>query len=181
MPHHDPDELFDVVDEADRVIGLATRAVVHRDGLRHRSSHVFLLNSHGELFLQRRALTKDEDPGAWDSSAAGHLDAGESYVAGAVRELREELGVTVEPTRLVEVARLPATAEAGWEFRRLFVLSTDEPLSPDPTEVMEGRFLAAVEIERRLADGSLPVTRAFAAFYSLYRAWSQGGVLRTPP
>ena len=174
MPHQDPDELFDVVDEADRVVGQATRAVVHRDGLRHRSSHVFVLNSSGELFLQRRALTKDEDPGAWDSSAAGHLDAGESYVAGALRELGEELGLGVPPSSLTEVARLPATAEGGWEFRRLFVVTTDAPLTPDPTEVLEGRFLPLDELERRLADGSLHVTRAFAAFYDLYRAWAAG-------
>jgi glutamine synthetase len=81
VPHQHPEEIFDVVDEADRVVGRATRAVVHREGLRHRAAHVFLLNGRGELFLQRRALGKDEHPGLWDSSAAGHLDAGERRLA----------------------------------------------------------------------------------------------------
>lgn len=95
--HQDPDELFDVVDADDRVIGQATRAAVHRDGLLHRSAHVFVFNSRGELFLQRRALSKDENPGVWDSSAAGHLDAGESYAEAARRELLEELGLALGP------------------------------------------------------------------------------------
>lgn len=100
MPPARPDEIFDVVDEADRVVGRATRAVVHRDGLRHRAAHVFLLNSRGELFLQRRSL-----------------DAGESYVEAARRELAEELGVVVAAARLVERAALPASPDTGHESR----------------------------------------------------------------
>ncbi len=71
VPPHDPDETFDVVDEADRVVGRATRAAVHRRGLRHRAAHVFLFDGAGRLYLQRRSLSKDENPGLWDSSAAG--------------------------------------------------------------------------------------------------------------
>ncbi len=197
MAHQDPDELFDVVDADDRVIGQATRAVVHRDCLLHRSAHVFVFNGRGELFLQRRALGKDENPGVWDSSAAGHLDAGESYVQAARRELLEELGLTLGPDdadattgagaeagagrqdaaagRLVEVGALPATPEAGYEFRRLFVVTTDQPPRPDPAEVMDGRFFRLDELDRRLADGSLEVTPAFRELYALYRAWASRG------
>lgn len=172
MPHQDPDELFDVVDGEDHVIGQATRAVVHRDRLLHRSAHVFVFNPQGELFVQRRALTKDEDPGAWDSSAAGHLDTGESYAAGARRELAEELGLDLDAAEpLVEVGALPATPERGYEFRRLFVVTTDRPLEPDPAEVMDGRFIPLDKLDRRLADGSLPATPAFRELYALYRAW----------
>ena len=174
MPSHDPDELFDVVDGEDRVIGRATRAVVHRERLLHRSAHVFVFNRLGELFVQRRALAKDENPGVWDSSAAGHLDAGESYAAGARRELAEELGLGLEAAgRLVEVGALPATPERGYEFRRLFVVTTDRPLEPDPAEVMDGRFIPLDELDRRLADGTLPATPAFRELYALYRAWAR--------
>ena len=75
----DPSELFDVVDSEDRVIGQATRREVHTKGLFHRSVHIWVFNSRGELFLQKRVMTKDENPGYWDSSAAGHLNAGEGY------------------------------------------------------------------------------------------------------
>jgi isopentenyl-diphosphate delta-isomerase len=171
VPHQHPDEVFDVVDEADRVVGRATRAVVHRDGLRHRAAHVLLFNPRGELFVQRRSLRKDEDPGLWDSSAAGHLDAGETYADAARRELAEELGIDAPAGAFVEVGGLPAAPESGNEFRRLFVVVSDAAPAPDPAEVMDGRFLSLDELDRRLADGSLPVTRAFAAFYDMYREW----------
>ncbi|HEX7125255.1 MAG TPA: NUDIX domain-containing protein [Thermodesulfobacteriota bacterium] len=169
MPPHDPDEIFDVVDEADRVVGRAARAVVHRLGLRHRAAHVFLLDSAGRLYLQRRSLSKDENPGLWDSSAAGHLDAGETYAEAARRELAEELGVRVEAAALVEVATLPATPETGQEFRRLFTVTCDDPVHPDPEEVMDGGFFTLADLDRRLADGSLEVTPAFRELYARYR------------
>src|SRR4051812_43883356 len=86
------EEVFDVVNELDEVIGQERRSVVHRTGLRHRAVHVLVFNSKGELFLQKRSMTKDTFPGAWDSSASGHLDTGEDYEACALRELGEELG-----------------------------------------------------------------------------------------
>ena len=87
------EELFDVVNERDEVIGVAPRAQVHAEGLRHRAAHVLVFNPEGRLFVQRRSFAKDNSPGCWDTSAAGHLDAGEDYHAAALRELGEELGV----------------------------------------------------------------------------------------
>ena len=71
------EEYFDVVDLADRVIGRATRNEVHQKGLYHRAVHVLVFNSQGQLFLQKRSASKDTFPGKWDSSASGHLCAGE--------------------------------------------------------------------------------------------------------
>ncbi|MEX0326173.1 MAG: NUDIX domain-containing protein, partial [Puniceicoccaceae bacterium] len=102
-----PDELFDVVDEEDRVVGVARRADVHANGLLHRAVHILVCRENGDIFLQQRSMQKDSHPGKWDSSASGHLDSGEGYDAAAVRELREELGVEVET--LAEIGRLPAS------------------------------------------------------------------------
>ena len=79
------DEIFDVVDEEDRVIGQLSRGVIHRQQLRHRASHILVFNTSGELFLQKRSMKKECCPGLWDSSVAGHLDQGESYEACARR------------------------------------------------------------------------------------------------
>ena len=73
------DEVFCVVDAQDRVIGSESRDRVHVNNLRHRAVHVLVFNQRGEVFLQRRSIWKDTHPGKWDSSTAGHVDAGESY------------------------------------------------------------------------------------------------------
>ncbi|MDH3859471.1 MAG: NUDIX domain-containing protein, partial [Gammaproteobacteria bacterium] len=71
-------ELLDVVDENDNIIAVKTRGEIHAECLMHRAVHILVFNSAGELFLQKRSLSKDEQPGKWDSSAAGHVDSGES-------------------------------------------------------------------------------------------------------
>lgn len=119
------EEVFDVVDDQDAVTGQATRAEVHRQGLKHRAVHVFAFNKRGELILQKRSHLKDTCPEKWDSSAAGHLDAGEAYAACAERELQEELGATRILTPPVRVARLAACVETGWEFVELHAARVD--------------------------------------------------------
>ncbi len=130
-------ERFDVVDEADRVIGAQSRGEVHAKGLRHRAVHLFVFNSRGELFLQKRSPWKDKHPGQWDSSASGHLDSGETYAAAASRELREELGLEGE---LEEIGALGASEATGWEFIRLYrTVTTDTPRWP-ASEIEWGGF-----------------------------------------
>ena len=73
------EEIFDVVDERDVVIGQNTRAEVHRLGLRHRAVHVLVFDRHGHIFLQKRSLLKDRQAGLWDSSSSGHVDAAPRY------------------------------------------------------------------------------------------------------
>ena len=90
------EEIFDVVNERDKVIGQNPRSEVHARGLLHRAVHVLVFNSRGEIFLQKRSMKKDRQPGVWDSSCSGHVDSGENYDETAVRELREELGLKVQ-------------------------------------------------------------------------------------
>jgi len=91
------DEIFDVVNAQDEVIGQAPRREVHARGLWHRAVHVLVFNAQGGVFLQKRSMLKDIAKGKWDSSASGHLDTGEDYDACAVRELREEIGLQAVP------------------------------------------------------------------------------------
>lgn len=139
LKHHAQkgDEIFDVVDENDIVTGQSTRDTVHRSGLRHRAVHLFVFNRAGELFLQKRSHLKDVHPGAWDSSAAGHLDAGEEYADAARRELQEELGLTGE---VEEIARLPASAQTGHEFVRLYRAEAHGKIRWPASEIEFGQF-----------------------------------------
>jgi len=112
------DEVFDVVDDNDEVIGTATRGEVHEKQLKHRAVHVFLFDKKGNLLLQKRSHLKDVHPRAWDSSAAGHLDSGEDYASSAAREVVEETGL--EGVALEEVGKLAPSDATGWEFVTLF-------------------------------------------------------------
>ncbi|NLD99505.1 MAG: NUDIX domain-containing protein [Fibrobacter sp.] len=89
-------EYFDVIESDGNFAGYSlSRDVVHSRGLWHRTVHVWVFNSHNELLIQKRSLTKEVYPGLWDISCAGHVSAGESNLTAAVRELHEELGLTV--------------------------------------------------------------------------------------
>ena len=127
------EEVFDVVNERDEVIGQNTRRQVHRLGLMHRAVHVLVFNAGGQVFLQKRSMLKDRQPGLWDSSASGHVDAGEDYDTCVVREVREEIGLTLGkiPERLFKLSASSETdQEHVWVYRAVsegpFVLSPDE-------------------------------------------------------
>lgn len=98
-------ETLDIVDIDGNPTGeTVSRETAHRDGIRHRTSHVWLLR-HGtagetEILLQKRCADKDSFPGCYDISSAGHIPAGQSFGFSAVRELREELGLTVSEDAL---------------------------------------------------------------------------------
>lgn len=140
-----PSELFQVVDENDRAVGEAPRSEVHGNNLRHRAVHLFVFNSEGELFLQKRSAWKDRHPLLWDSSAAGHVDAGEDYDETAVRELVEELGVEAQLTR---VAKVPCSEETGWEFIWLYRGQHEGPFHLARSEIEHGEFFPVDLIDR---------------------------------
>lgn len=162
------DELFDVVSSDDKVLRQERRDVVHAEALLHRAVHVFVLNKRGELFLQKRSRYKDVHPGLWDSSAAGHLDAGEDYAAAAGRELEEELGQ--EPVELSRIARIPPSEATGWEFVELFRSRQSGPVRFPCSEVEAGLWLPPEEIEawmaRRPGDFA-------SGFLECWRAWKK--------
>lgn len=142
------EEWFDEVDEADCVIGSHPRSVIHRQGLRHRATHILLRNRAGEIFLQRRAPWKDINPWVWDSSAAGHVDAGENYLTCAHRELEEELGVRAE---LQRIGRLTPCPDTGNEFIEVYTGRHEGPFRPNELEICAGSFFPREQIARWMA------------------------------
>jgi isopentenyl-diphosphate Delta-isomerase len=144
-----PEEIFDVCDEQDRVIGTAPRSRVHAEWLLHRAVHVFVFNSRGQLLLQRRSATKDESPLKLTSSTSGHLGAGESYETAAIREMREEIGLTGP---LEFLTKIPASPETANEHTVLYrMISDDEPI-PDPAEILRMEVVTLPEAKRMLAE-----------------------------
>ena len=102
-------EYLDIVDEFGQPTGdIVERSVAHREGVPHRTSHLWLVRKRGEqiqILLQKRALTKSF-PGCYDISSAGHIPAGQDYLPSAVRELKEELGLTAEESELIYCGNL---------------------------------------------------------------------------
>lgn len=145
------EEIFDVVNERDEVIGQAPRSEVHRRKLHHRAVHVLVFNTRGELFLQKRSMKKDCYPGAWDSSASGHLDRGEDYDVCAVREVREELGVQLPavPRRLFKI---DSCAETGQEFVWIYQCQHEGPFDLHPEEIERGGWFQPAEISRWMEE-----------------------------
>ena len=138
------DERFPVVDKNDRILRYASRADVHGNNLRHRAVHILILNQAGEVYLQQRSRWKDRHPLKWDSSAAGHVTAEESYDETARRELQEELGIEVA---LKKVLKLPASARTDQEFIWLYCGEVGDGLQPNPNEIETGAFFPAAIID----------------------------------
>ena len=138
------DERFPVVDKNDRILRYARRADVHGNNLRHRAVHILILNQAGEVYLQQRSRWKDRHPLKWDSSAAGHVTAEESYDETARRELQEELGIEVA---LKKVLKLPASARTDQEFIWLYCGEVGDGLQPNPNEIETGAFFPAAIID----------------------------------
>jgi len=166
----DPNELLQVVDSKDRPLRAATREEIHRQGWRHRAVHVLVFNRAGDLYLQRRSAGKDRYPGYWDSSASGHVLAGESYDQAALRELREEIGVEAE--KLEPVGAVSASPDSDNEFIRVYALTHDGPFRPNEAEIDEARFFSISQVRLELSAK----TRRFAPAFGLaFRAWMSSG------
>lgn len=164
------EEIFDVVNERDEVIEHRPRSEVHRLGLMHRAAHILVFNALGQVFLQKRSMSKDRQPGLWDSSASGHVDTGETYEACAVRELREEIGLRLAqpPQALFKLAASPETdQEHVWVYR----CSAEGPFKLHPEEIERGDWFAPEAVTRWMKERPQEFAGALLVIWPRVRAW----------
>ncbi|MDE5919725.1 MAG: NUDIX domain-containing protein [Duncaniella sp.] len=143
-------ELFPIVDEEGNVIGRASRGECHGGSmLLHPVVHLHVFDREGRLYLQKRPLWKDIQPGRWDTAVGGHIDLGEDVLTALRREAREELGLEqFDPEPL---ARYVFQSTRERELVNSFRTVTD--ISPSPSdEVDEGRFWTLEEIRASLGS-----------------------------
>ena len=150
--------MLEVVDENGHVIGEALRSECHNNpGLAHRAVHIFIRNANGDVYLQKRSLNKDVQPGKWDTSVGGHLDLGETYEEAAQRELLEELGVDLESigglVALIRKHDYIWRTEIETELIRTFEIAYEGPFQLQPDEIDEGRFWTVSELRTGLGKG----------------------------
>jgi isopentenyldiphosphate isomerase len=176
MPGDNPDEIFDLVDLQDQVIGQVKRKQAHQDPtLVHRSIQVMVFDSSGKrVLLQRRSRVKDLFPGYFCASASGHVASGENYAKTALRETEEELGCVLT---LAYVGKEVVRSVYETEMTALFLGCSDGPFSFHPIETDGGEFLELIDVERYLAEESLDMTPALqAALRAIFRL-SEDGIL----
>lgn len=160
-----PEELFDVVDEEDRVIGCAPRSAVHAQGLLHRAVSIFVFDTRGRLLVQKRSASKDEFPSLYTSSASGHVSAGESYDEAAPRELEEELGLTVP---IEFLGKFFAGRETANEHTALYRAVTDDRPEFDPTEIESGAYYELDRVAEMVAAAPGDFTPPFRVLFEWY-------------
>ena len=143
------DELFEIVDEQGRVLGLRPRRECHGDpALIHQAVHLLVFNAAGDLFLQRRAKTKDIQPGKWDSSVGGHMQPGETPDQAVRREAEEELGLRNAAIHLAYSYLWRSPRES--ELIRTYLAINEGPFTLQASEIEEGRFWSPGEIRANL-------------------------------
>jgi isopentenyldiphosphate isomerase len=153
MKIDDTGELFPVVDEEGNQISVATRKSCH-DGismLLHPVVHLHLFNEKGELYLQKRASTKDLLPGMWDTSVGGHINPGESPEKALKRETGEELGIKMFNFTFIRKYVWQSSRER--ELVYSFSGSSKEVPVVNHDEIDEGRFWSIKEIKENLNCG----------------------------
>ncbi|NOY40013.1 MAG: NUDIX domain-containing protein [Nitrospirae bacterium] len=148
------EEILEIVDKTGEVIGRASRAVIHgNNSLLHRVVHVLVVNSAGDILLQKRSMNKDVAPGRWDTSVGGHVDAGETVEDALRREMEEELGITGGDIMFLYSYIHSNPYES--ELVSSYVCLHDGPFNFSREEIDEVRFWSLHEIKERLGKGIL--------------------------
>ena len=154
-------EFFDILDEQGNKTGRTkARSQVHKDGDWHKAVHIWIVNDRDEVLLQKRSPNKDSDPNMWDISSAGHLAAGEDALSGAIREIKEELGVDILPKQLALIGTRKCASEPGSpfinnEFNDVYLLRLSLDLSKitfQEEEISEVKYIPIDEFRKRIKN-----------------------------
>ena len=168
-------EVFDVLDENGVRTGKTVgREAAHRDGVYHLAAILFLVNSKGQVLLQKRSHTKQRWPGCWDGAGGGHVGAGELGLFCVIRELEEELGVRVEPgdVRYIGVYRSNTKDGAVWDahFNEFYVAHKDvdiKDIKLQASEVEDIKWVDFAKFKKMVKDRDAALTTKWQAFDAL--------------
>ena len=146
------DEWFDIVDEEGRVKGRAPRTICHSGpGMLHPVVHIHIIDAKDRIFLQKRAETKQIQPGKWDTAVGGHISSGETVEDGLKREAHEELGIDEFTVQFV--ARYVWETEVESELIFMFISRYDRPITINKEEIDEGKYWRIKKIKESLGKG----------------------------
>lgn len=150
-------EYIDIVDQNNNPTGvIKEKTQAHEDGNFHRTAHIWIMNDKKELLLQKRSATKKSHPNCWNISAAGHIRAGESVINGAIRELKEELGVETKESELQYIVTIKSTKNPkNMEFGYVYLLKCNNQVEEyifEDNEVSEVKYVYFEELEKMVEE-----------------------------
>lgn len=158
-------EIFDVINENDEVIGQASRWQCHHDkNLIQRAIGVIVVDQNKKIFIQKRSQTKDKYASYWNLSAAGHVESGNSYEQTAVKELEEEVGIKVKIKDLIEIGKFLQRAKTETEMFKVFLVRNNGPFKLNKKEVELGQWIDLYEFGNKYKNKSYKVTPCTAGF-----------------
>ena len=141
------EEIVLIVDAENRECGSAPRSRVRAERLWHRATYIFVLDSSGQLYVQKRTMTKDIYPGYWSIAFGGHVLSGESYDAAARREILEEVGLDAPARQIGGFQK--RTADERENVKVYGVIADREPaLFAD--EIAQGQFMTLAELNQMI-------------------------------
>jgi isopentenyl-diphosphate delta-isomerase type 1 len=158
------EEYIDVVDDKGNPTGeRKLKSLAHKNGDRHKTVHIWIMNTSGDLLIQRRSPTKENHPNLWDISCAGHISTGEISLQAAIREAKEELDITVKEQDLKYLFTIDSPRVVlnngtyiDHEFQDVYLLQLDENISNfklQTEEVAETKWVQWRELQNMIQAG----------------------------
>jgi len=156
-------EILDIVNEENEVIGQATRGECYEKGLLHRGVNIFIFNSKGEVFLHKRSNKKLKYPLFWDLSASEHVKKGEDFDAAAKRGLKEELDVELALELIILIHKIESKYSRYFdnELVKTYKGVYDGQMKLDPNEVADGKFFKIEEVNKMIKEKKIKFTPWF--------------------
>lgn len=160
-----------LVSEQDEILGLMDKLQAHENGILHRAFSVFLFNEEGEMLLQKRAAGKYHSPNQWTNAVCSHPKVGETYLEGANRRLKEELGIETELTEKFDFIYKADVGQNLWEHEldHVFTGNFNGKFHLNPEEVSEVRYISMEELNREMKENPEHFTEWFKIILEEYQ------------
>lgn len=160
-----------LVSETDEILGLMEKMQAHKNGILHRAFSVFLFNERGEMLLQKRAANKYHSPNQWTNAVCSHPRKNETYLEGAKRRLKEELGIETELNQKFHFVYKADVGQNLWEHELDYVFTGDfnGEVHINPEEVSEIRYISMENLEKEMREKPENFTEWFKIILKEYK------------
>lgn len=165
------EEFVVLVNPEDKVLGLMEKQQAHINGLLHRAFSVFLFNSNGEMLLQKRASGKYHSPLKWTNAVCSHPRSEETYLEGAKRRVKEELGIDVELSEKFNFIYKADVGNGLWEHEldHVFTGNFEGEFYLNKDEVEEVRYISLENLNQEISENPDNFTEWFKIILEEYK------------